>query len=58
MENNIQGRTKMIEDGIMDIWWRQFKSNGKDVEEVALGKRKSNLKYHSIFTALRIGSGL
>jgi len=35
MENKIQGRTKMIEDGIMDTRWRQFKRNGTDMEEVA-----------------------
>jgi len=34
-ENSIQGRTKMIEDGIMDTRWRQF-GNGTDEEEVAL----------------------
>jgi hypothetical protein len=41
-ENNTQGRTKMIEDGIMDTRRRQFKSNGTDAEEVALAKGKSN----------------
>jgi hypothetical protein len=28
MENDIQGRTKMIEDGIMDTSGSQFKRNG------------------------------
>jgi len=52
-ENNLQGRTKMIEDGIMDSRWRQFRRNGTDVKEVAFSQRQTKLKYHSIFTALR-----
>ena len=43
MENYLQGRTKMIEDGIMDKWWREFKSNETNVEEVAFSQSKSNL---------------
>ena len=43
MENYLQGRTKMIEDGIMDKWWSEFKSNETNVEEVAFGQGKSNL---------------
>lgn len=35
MKNSIQGRIKMIEDGIVDKKRRQFKRNGTDVEEVA-----------------------
>jgi len=31
MENNLQGRTKMIEDGIMDRRWRQFKRNATGI---------------------------
>ena len=32
MQNNIQGRTKMIEDGIMDKKRRQFKRNGTEAD--------------------------
>jgi hypothetical protein len=41
-ENNTQGRTIMLEDGIMDTRRRQFKSNGTDAKEVASAKWKSN----------------
>jgi hypothetical protein len=42
LENYIGGRTKMIEDGIMDMV-KIFKRNATDVEEVAfLAKSKSN----------------
>ena len=37
----------MIDDGIMDRWWREFKSNVTKVEEVAFNNQ---IEYHSIFT--------
>ena len=39
VENILQGRTKMIDDGIMDRWWREFKSNVTKVEEVAFNNQ-------------------
>jgi len=39
----------MIDDGIMDRWWREFKSNVTKVEEVAFNNQ---IEYHSIFTAI------
>jgi uncharacterized protein YkuJ len=37
-KNNIRGRTKMAEDGIMDKKWRRFTSNGTDIKKVAFSK--------------------
>jgi len=42
-KNNIQGRTKMVEDGIMDTMWRRFPRNGTEVEKVALSQRHIEL---------------
>ncbi len=39
MENNLQGRIKMIEDGIMDKDVKTIQRNGTDSEEVALSQR-------------------
>ena len=39
MQNNIPGRIKMIEDGIMDKTWSRFSRNGTEVEKVALNQR-------------------